>query len=340
VAPGPGAPFAGRGELMHGREPSHVQAMSPSRPPIPSRSGVGPSCVALPAGPWPSVLAYLSERFAQVTAPQWAARMARGEVLDEQGQPLPVDAPYQPQRKVYYFRHVPGEAPVPFDEVLLYQDEHLVVADKPHFLPTTPSGRHAEQTLLARLKHKLGIDTLSPLHRLDRETAGVVVFTVQPAERDRYHALFRERAVHKVYEAVAPALPALAGATTRRSRVLESAHSFMQMHEVPGEPNAHTQIECLARLPSTGLAHSLAQYRLQPLTGQRHQLRVHMAALGAPIVGDRIYPVLQPVAAPDDFSQPLQLLARRIAFCDPVTGQPRVFESGRVLASLGGGALP
>jgi tRNA pseudouridine32 synthase / 23S rRNA pseudouridine746 synthase len=293
-------------------------------PSLLSRNGVGPSCVALPPGPWPTVLAFLVERFPRVSAPEWQGRMASGDVLSAAGLALLPDAPYCPHAKVYYYRHVPSEPRIPVHEAVLYVDDHLVVADKPHFLPVTPGGRYVSETLLARLKRTLGLDTLSPLHRLDRETAGVVVFSVQPLERDRYHALFRERAVRKEYEAIAPACEALAQPVVRRSRLAE-ALNFMQMHEVEGEPNAETWVDRLS------VAGPLAHYRLRPLTGQRHQLRVHMAALGAPIVGDQIYPVLQAERAVLDMSNPLQLLARRIEFLDPVTGQARCFESALAL---------
>ncbi|TAK80006.1 MAG: pseudouridine synthase [Aquabacterium sp.] len=298
---------------------------------LPTREGVSPSCVALPSGPWPTVLDYLAQRLPKIEREDWAQRMARGEVLDADGRALGADAPYRQQTRVYYYRSLPAERRIPFEECVVYSDAHIVVADKPHFLPTIPTGNYVQETLLVRLKRRLGIDTLVPLHRLDRETAGLVLFSVDPATRNRYHTLFRERLVHKEYEAIAPLRADLPLPTLRRSRLMENPAAFMQMLEVEGEPNAETAIELLEQRGN------LARYLLKPVTGQRHQLRVHLAALGRPIVGDLIYPVLQPDAmvtqeGPDYFGRPLQLLARTLAFDCPLTGRPLRFDSGRRLA--------
>jgi len=297
----------------------------------PPRDGVGASAVALPLGqhsPWPTVCAFLAWRLPKATEAEWAQRLADGEVFDETGQPVPPDAAYRPGTRLWYWRTPPAEQPVPFEAEILWRDEQLLVVDKPPFLAMTPKGRHARETLLARLQRALGLDTLVPIHRLDRETAGVVVFSLRPQDRGAYQALFRERAVHKVYEAVAPFRADLAFPLSRHTRLAPCPEQFMVVREVPGEPNALTHIELLHHQGERAL------YRLQPHTGQTHQLRVHLNALGLPIVGDRIYPVLQPLPAPgeaEDFSQPLQLLARQIRFTDPVTGAARCFESRRRL---------
>lgn len=294
---------------------------------LPHRDGVGPSCVALPVGPWAGVLDFLAERFADVGRDTWLARLQSGEVLDEQGLVVAADAAYRPHARLYYYRSVPAEPPIPFAETVLFQDDLLVVADKPHFLPVTPSGRYVQETLLVRLKRRLGLETLVPMHRLDRETAGLVLFTVQPGTRDRYQALFRERRVLKGYEAVAPHLPGAPWPCTRHSRIV-SGDSFMTMREVAGPPNAQTRIELLQQRGDW------ARYGLQPSTGVKHQLRVHMMALGLPIRHDLIYPTLQPDTLANGlrpYPPPLQLLARTITFTDPVTGRERHFESGRVL---------
>lgn len=304
----------------------------PPRPPlIRSLDGVSASCVALPAGDWPTVLEFLAQRLPTLSREDWAGRMAAGTVLDEQAQPLAADAPYPRGngRRLFYYRHVPGEPEPPHGEQIVFQDDHLVVADKPHFMPVTPGGRYVHGSLLVRLKRRLGIDTLSPLHRIDRETAGLVAFAVQPAHRDAYQALFRDRAVDKVYEAVAPYRADLALPRTHRSRLAEDDARFFVSREVPGVPNSETHIELIARHGA------LAHYRLRPITGRRHQLRVHMSALGVPLAGDAFYPrVLRGPHEPDDPTQPLQLLARMLAFEDPVTGQPRRFESGLRLQAL------
>lgn len=308
-----------------------------SRPPklaLPLRDGVGASVLACPAGRWASLLDYLVERLPRLSRAQWCDRFALGLVLDERGQVLPVEAPYRPATRIYYWRQLEREPEVPFEAQILFQDELLLVADKPHFLPVLPSGRFVQQTLLTRLRRATGLADLSPIHRIDRETAGLVVFSLQPATRGAYQALFRERAVHKLYEAVA-GLPEPLGLSlplTRRSRLQERSEAFMQMEEVAGEPNAETRVELLQRHPSL----PLARYRLSPSTGQKHQLRAHMNALGLPLLGDRIYPHLlppEPIEAPD-YSQPLQLLARSLAFRDPISGAQREFESQRQLLAF------
>ena len=304
-------------------------ARPPKSPLIPARNGVSASCVALPHGkpaPWPLLLDFLSDRLNVVDRSTWAGRLTRGEVLDDNGQPLPPDAAFQPGARIHYYRHLDDEPTIPFEESVLFQDEHLLVADKPHFLPVTPGGRYVQQSLLVRLKRRTGIETLSPIHRIDRETAGLVLFSLRPQDRDAYQALFRERAVHKVYEAIAPHRPDIDFPLTRRSRIDEDSGSFFRMVESAGEANSETHIE---RCEVRG---AWARYRLSPVTGKRHQLRVHMNALGAPIVGDQFYPtVLRGPEDAEDFAEPLRLLASSIAFADPVTGMPRRFESRRAI---------
>ncbi len=291
---------------------------------LPTRDGVGPSCIALPAGAWHTVADFLVQQFPAIPQAEWLQRMQRGDVLDAQGLQIGPDAPYRPQHKIYYYRSVVQEPRVPFEETVLYQDDYLLVADKPHFLPVVPSGRYLHETLLVRLKRKLGIEALAPVHRIDRDTAGLVLFTVQPRVRGIYQALFRERRVAKCYHAIAPWRADLVLPQVYRSRLVAAA-SFMQMCEARGEPNAETEIGLLERRGA------LARYELRPSTGQRHQLRVHMAALGIPIVNDAIYPHHLPEQAEPDYRNPLQLLAKSISFVDPLSGQPRQFESLRTL---------
>lgn len=290
------------------------------------REGVSASCVALPHGAWTQLADFLAERLPAVTRAQWLQRMAQGRVLDEVATPLPPDAAYRPGTRVYYYRELAAEPVVPFEETIVYQDEHLLVADKPHFLPVTPTGRYVQQTLLVRLKRRTGIETLSPVHRIDRETAGLVVFSVRPQDRGAYQALFRDKTVEKHYEAVAPLRPELPLPRVHRSRI-ESDELFFRQREVPGTPNSETHLELLRAQGALGL------YRLLPVTGRTHQLRVHMNALGRPIVGDLFYPevVHGPGHAEEDHSRPLQLLARALRFVDPVTGDVRQFESRRSL---------
>ena len=306
--------------------------MTNNPPVLPTRDGVGPSCVSLPDGPWATITEFLVQRFPAQGLEVWLRRMERGEVVDETGAAVTAQQPYRRHLRVYYYRTLKDEARIPYDEVLLFQDEHLLVVDKPHFLPVLPSGAYLQETLLVRLKRKLGIDTLVPIHRIDRDTAGLVMFSVEPATRDHYHALFRQRSVQKTYEAIAASRTDLQFPLTRSSRLAEGAH-FMQQQEVPGAPNATTHIRLLR---TDG---PLAHYRLHPVTGHRHQLRVHMAALGLPIVGDGIYPWLTP-AGPPNFSNPLQLLAKSIEFSDPLSGASRRFDSLRRLTLPATGNSP
>ena len=295
--------------------------------PPPTRHGVSPSCVVLPPqGPWATVAEFLIQRFPGVPEPVWQQRLSAGDVVDDAGQPVTAQCLYTPLRRLYYYRAVLDEPHIPFDEVVLWQDEHLLVIDKPHFLPVLPSGKYLQETVLTRLKNRLGLDALSPIHRIDRDTAGLVLFSIQPATRDAYQALFRERQVNKTYEAIAQWDPALPWPIRRETRIVPSAH-FMQQMEVEGPPNTLTYITPLQ------VHGQFARYELKPVTGHRHQLRVHMAALGLPIVGDGIYPTLTPEGQVD-YARPLQLLAKSIEFVDPLTGQARRFESQRALQAL------
>lgn len=288
---------------------------------LPTVEGVGPSRKRLPAGPWETVLDFLIEQYPGVGAATWLSRMRRGLVADETGRRLGPESPYRAGACVHYYREVESEPSVPFEERVLYRDEHLLAADKPHFLPVVPSGRFLRESLLVRLKKKIGAEHLVPVHRLDRDTAGVVLFSLDPATRGAYVSLFRDRQVEKVYEALAPAGSGLDLPATRRSRIVRG-EPFFRMREVEGEQNSETRIEMIERRGGVAL------YRLTPVTGRKHQLRVHLSALGIPIINDRLYPEL--VRADDeDFSRPLKLLARSLSFRDPVTGCVRHFESDK-----------
>jgi tRNA pseudouridine32 synthase/23S rRNA pseudouridine746 synthase len=292
-----------------------------------TRNGIGPSCVGLPAGSWPCLLDFLAERFSNVSRQTWLERLARGDVMGEQGETvtpeMAAEAPYPAHQRIYYYRDVPFEAPIPFDEVVLFEDAHLIVVDKPHFLPVVPSGGYLTETVLVRLKKKLGQDDLVPIHRIDRDTAGLVMFSKQPATRAAYCALFSQHAVRKTYEAIAPWRADLSFPLTRQSRIKEAGH-FMLQHEVAGPVNAITQIDVLE------VRGDLARYQLKPVTGQRHQLRVHMLGLGLPLLNDGLYPTLTPEGQMD-YAQPLQLLAKVLEFTDPVSGVARRFVSEKRL---------
>ena len=293
--------------------------------PLPLLDGVSASRVALPPGPWPTVLNFLCERFPHVDRLQWQERMAQKKVLQYDGRAVTADAPYQPHQTIFYYRQVSSEATLLVDAHVLFEDAHVVVADKPHFIPVTPTGPYVQRSLLVQLKRTTGCDTLTPIHRIDRETAGLVVFCKQPAERKQYHALFKQQQVKKYYEAVAPYLESLATSHVHRSRLEEDTRFFLS-REVAGEPNSETRISLVLRLQH------MALYQLEPVTGRRHQLRLHMLSLGIPIAGDLFYPTVKNgPKAQEDFGLPLQLLARRMCFTDPVTGQLRDWRSQRQL---------
>ena len=321
---------------------------------LPTRDGVSASTVALPSNArtsdsnaladWSTVFDFLCERFPAVTPEEWSARFADGLVLNKQGESISEATPYAPNTLIHYYRRVQDEPELPFKAQVLFQDAHLVVADKPHFMPVTPAGRYVRSSLLVQLKEELGIDTLSPIHRIDRETAGLVLLSVNPQERDAYQALFRDRKVQKTYQAIAPYRDDLVFPLTRISRIEEDAQFFLS-REVEGLTNSETRVEILKYLdaavdtsmgsaagsPSSSPEKPIkpsALYQLTPVTGKRHQLRIHMCALGIPIEGDQFYPeVVRGPEEIEDFSQALQLLAEKIAFTDPITGEEREFKS-------------
>ncbi|MFD8595696.1 pseudouridine synthase [Kitasatospora sp. NPDC059646] len=296
--------------------------------PLPQRDGIDPVHVRLPLeGTWPTVGAYLEERYGTAAGPgRIAAMLAAGEFAGPDA-PIAPDTPYRPGGHVWFHREPgPPEPVVPFPVEVLYRDERIVVADKPHFLATTPRGSHATETALARLRRDLDLPRLSPAHRLDRLTAGVVLFVADPACRGAYQGLFERREAVKRYEAIARHDPAVALPTTVRNRLVKD-HGRLDAYQVPGEPNAESRVELLEARDGVG------RYRLAPRTGRTHQLRVHMNGLGLPILGDPIYPALLPEQDPEDYRRPLQLLARSLEFTDPVDGGARRFVSRRELAA-------
>jgi len=279
--------------------------------------GTPASRFQLPVGPWLSVFDALCACFPAIAAEQWRDRFARGLVRDADDHALALSAPYRVGAQIRYFREVVDEQVIACVETVVHTDVDLVVACKPHFLPVAPVGAYVRETLLTRLVRRLDNPALVPLHRIDRETAGLVLFSANPATRGVYQALFRERRIRKHYLAVAPPLPELRFPFVYRSR-LEPGEPFFRMREGSGEPNSETVIDVVERRPDTWT------YRLEPVTGRKHQLRVHMAALGAPILHERFYPDLE-VQRPDDPERPLQLFAHTLAFDDPRSGKPRRF---------------
>ena len=297
---------------------------------LPLRDGVSASTKVLP----PlneldflptTLLSFLEHPTLNLQGLDWENRLKNGFMCDAAGNALSMDVSYLPGQRIYYWRDSGAEPRIPFDEQIIYQDAFILVADKPHFLPVTPSGRYVKETLLVRLKNRSGLADLTPMHRIDRDTAGLVMFCIRPQDRNAYAQMFRERGVQKTYECIAPYRVDLDFPRIHKSRMVTSPASFMQMVETSGEPNSETHMALLERFAAP-FAH-LARYELKPITGKRHQLRVHMNALGLPICGDGIYPVLTPETSTVDYSIPLQLLARQLKFCDPVSGLAHEFSS-------------
>lgn len=293
---------------------------------LPGRDGIPPSRVYLPQGPWETLLGFLCERFPRIPQDVLTKRLEAGDIVDEHGVAQRSDSAYRGGRWLWYYREVPDETPLPFELPVLFRDDRLLVADKPHFMASTPGGRYLRHTALVRLRRELDLPTLAPMHRLDRETAGVLMFCVDPAYRGRYQALFQSREVDKEYEAVAVPRADISFPYVHRSRLQEVPGGFV-MREVAGDPNSETRIELLRQWGET----PAALFRLQPVTGRKHQLRAHMSALGMPILNDAYYPVSRHPSQPDDFGQPLQLLARAVEFRDPIDGRIRRYESRRTL---------
>ena len=275
-----------------------------------------------------SVLEYLIEKFPDIHPEVWQQRVADGKVHWHDGTLITATSPFQPQQRVYYYREVENEPTIPFEEKIIFQDEHILVAYKPHFLAATPGGIYVNECLQNRLRNKTGIDNLQALHRLDRATAGLVLFSVNPDTRYLYHNLFQTHQIHKTYQAIARVdiknkdnekyKKALLGKKWEiKNQIIKSTPPFL-MKVVEGEPNSHSLIQCIQQSDERAL------FELHPITGKTHQLRLHMQTIGWPLLNDKYYPTLQPETE-DDFSRPLQLLAKELRFIDPVTERKRDF---------------
>lgn len=292
--------------------------------PLPQRHGLDPARLRLPeAGEWATIRDHLVDRLPRV-APERIDLLLREERIVDLHGPIAPDAPFVPGGVVWFHRDLPDEVPVPFDIPIVHRDDDLLVVDKPHFLATIPRGKHIVHTALVRLRQELDLPSLVPAHRLDRATAGLVLFVINPALRGAYQTLFMKRRVYKEYEAIARHDPALTLPTVVRSRIVKE-RGVITAQEVDGPVNAETRVELAEHRDG------LARYRLLPLTGRTHQLRLHLAGLGIPILGDDFYPVLTEKPL-DDFTNPLRLLASTMEFDDPVSGQRRVFRTRRSLS--------
>jgi tRNA pseudouridine32 synthase/23S rRNA pseudouridine746 synthase len=314
------------------------------KPPV--KHGVGPSTVGIPANTSQLAIDFLTQKFSAIAREVWLQRFEAGEILNAAGRVMAPQDSLLWESHLHYYRSICNEPELPFKASVIFQDDYLVVADKPHFMPVTPSGRYVQQSLLVQLKQQLNLPELSPIHRIDRETAGLVVFSVRSQDRKAYQELFRLRQVEKTYEAIAGA-PETSNLNPQfplvhRSLMAQDTQFFRMRDVTPNEAqspiefNSETWIDCVERISTQVIAIQAdetkdlpwARYLLKPVTGQRHQLRIHMNALGLPLLGDQFYPLVKLGAdESDDFENPLQLLAKSIFFIDPISGFPRSFTS-------------
>lgn len=286
-----------------------------------------PSVVTMPnvKKPYPAISAFLSERFPGISLETWNKRIAEGKVCDDAARPVTPETVYAPQKRLYYFREADCEPVIPFTEKILFQDANILVVCKPHFLPVTPGGKYVDECLLNRLRRTTGIQELAPLHRIDRETAGIVLFSVNKGTRGRYGELFMNGEVEKTYQAISICRQLKEATVWSVESRIERGEPWFRMKTVSGTVNARSVIKLVE------VKGERACFDLHPLTGKTHQLRVHMSGLGFGIQNDRYYPELQP-ERPDNFETPLQLVARSLKFRDPVSGTIREFVSERKLA--------
>lgn len=297
--------------------------------PLPILNGVKPSVLVLPHESrfdGKPLLDFLCVKFPFVAKQQWIMRLNSGMVVGQDGVPMNEHTVFQAGARIFYYREISrdDEPRIPFEEQILWCDHDLIVVDKPHFLPVIPSGRFLRETLLTRLRLRadlqhLAVADITPIHRLDKDTAGVMLFSHNPATRSAYQTLFQNKAIHKTYHAIAPTRTDLNYPLHIHSRLV-TGDAFFLTQQIDGEPNSHTRLDLLENRGEVSL------YELQPISGKKHQLRVHMMSLGMPILHDALYPVVHEVGS-EDYNKPLKLLAKRIEFADPVSGEYRVFES-------------
>lgn len=269
---------------------------------------------------------FLVDRLPRLSAPRIDEMFGDQVWHDGTGRPLELAAAYLPHQFIWFHRDLPDEVPVPWEPEVLFRDDRIVVVDKPHFLAAIPRGNHIQQTVVVKLRQTLGLPELGPAHRLDRNTAGVMLCTTQRRWRGAYQQVFAHRGVDKRYLAVAPLRDDLVNPHEVRSHIVKERGQLQAVQSLDVEPNAHTTVTLLEDRGDLGL------YEAIPHTGRTHQIRLHFHLLGIPIVDDPLYP--QVLDTPiHDFSRPLQLLAADLGFDDPVDGARRSFTTGRTLAA-------
>jgi len=286
-----------------------------------SKSSI-PSYVTLPAeGDFATVYEFILFRFPRISESVWRERIELNKVHFDDGEPIRLGTPYQARRRICYYREVVDEIKIPFEESVLFENDDFLVADKPHFLPVHPAGAYVNETLITRLRAKYGYEELGNAHRIDRSTAGLVLCVKKCSKRGLYQQLFREGAVKKIYLA-AGKLPAETDQTRWHIKARMEPRDPFHMQIIPEGPvNSESLIELIERCDGIGL------FRLQPVTGKKHQLRVHLCEIGSGIVNDPLYSDYSDIESGDDYHRPMQLLAHRLEFIDPVTGRQMEFQS-------------
>lgn len=322
-----------------------VQRKRKTPPPLPIRDGLNPSRVRFPSDAEPTtarsfvdqLIAAQRHRSTEDDQAALDARFATAQVVDNSGVPYDPAELMTPGADIWFYRVPAEETPVPYECVILHWDENLLVVDKPCYLATMPRGRHITETALVRMRRSTGIAELSPAHRLDRLTSGVLVFTARPEVRGAYQTLFARREAAKTYEAIADfdsGLLPVDGPVLWESR-MHKTPGYIKGEIVEGEPNARTWLVSVTPLDDAEQAELCgihgplprqARYVLKPETGKTHQLRLHMWAAGVPILGDPVYPRVY-TEEEEDMAIPMHLRARELSFTDPFTGQMRVFQA-------------
>jgi tRNA pseudouridine32 synthase / 23S rRNA pseudouridine746 synthase len=287
------------------------------------------SVVTIPAGESldKTVLDFIAGRFPSVSREKWHERIRDGKILFDGGVAVTEAALCRPQARLHYFREVEAEPVIPFREEILFADDNILVACKPHFLPVHPAGRYVNESLVNRLRVRTGNPDLVPVNRLDRETAGLVLFSARKETRKPYYMMFTRRKVRKAYEALAQveAMPDCREWTVE-TKIVKGSPWFVCRNEECGEPNSRSLIRLVDVKDGVG------RFDMEPFTGRQHQLRLHMATIGFPVLNDPWYPAVQPEQK-KGFDHPLQLLAKKLEFKDPLSGKEMQFESPRVLST-------
>ncbi|GAA4356089.1 pseudouridine synthase [Kangiella marina] len=285
-----------------------------------------PSFIQLPdSDNYATVIDFLVSHFPHISKQTWLQRAANGKLFWKDGASIAIDTQYQANRLVGYYREVVAEPKIPFEETIIESNSHFIIAHKPPFLPVMPGGVFVNECLQERLIKRTGIKALQAVHRLDRDTSGLVLLSTNPDTRHQYHQLFADRTISKRYQAVSnlKSSESIVGKTWQVKNYLRRSvpqFLFENCEDSNEGQYAESHIQCIEQSAKKAL------FTLSPLTGRTHQLRLHMMSIGFSIENDRFYPTLQP-KQPDNYQQPMQLHAKSLAFTDPISGKALEFHS-------------